>query len=132
MEKITAIVGLLIALSVASERLVEIVKGLIPPLSGKFKDPRTEGWRCAANQLLAVAAGVLTAFLAAPAIPSEVLPQSATGSWTILALGLLASGGSGLWNAVLSYVLLLKDDKAAGVKKAREAVLLPVTRTRDT
>ncbi len=35
MTKLTAIVGVLIALSIASERLVEIIKGLFPKLTGK-------------------------------------------------------------------------------------------------
>jgi len=124
MTKVTAIVGLLVALSIASERLVEIVKGVVPPLTGKSAVQWKEGVRRTANQLLAVGAGVLTAYLARPAIPAEALP--ATSDATILALGLLASGGSGLWNAVLSYVLQVKDIKEAAAKSARETAGLTV------
>jgi O-antigen/teichoic acid export membrane protein len=109
--QLTAIVGLLIALSVASERLVEIVKGIIPPLNKENSDANKEGWRRAALQVLAVAAGIVTAFLARPTIPESMIPANATGDWPILALGLLASGGSGLWNSVLTYVTKVKDIK---------------------
>jgi hypothetical protein len=42
---------------------------------------------------------------------------------TILALGLLASGGSGFWNSILSYVgnlKALKETQAARAKRADE------------
>ncbi|HEV8356004.1 MAG TPA: hypothetical protein VGQ17_04465 [Gemmatimonadales bacterium] len=124
MTKVVAIVGLLVALSVASERLVEIIKGVIPPLTGKSTVQWKEGVRRTVNQLLAVGAGILTAYLARPAIPQEALP--ATNDTTIIALGLLASGGSGFWNAVLTYVLQVKDIKEAAVKTARTGAGLAV------
>ena len=124
LTKLAAIVGLLVALSVASERLVEIIKGVIPWLTGKHEDKTKEGWRRALNQLLAVGAGILTAYVARPVIPLEALP--ATNTLAIIALGLLASGGSGFWNAVLTYVLQLKDIQEAAAKQAREAAKLPV------
>ncbi len=110
MEQLLSIVTLLIALSVASERLVEIIKNAIPWLNLKRSDSTREGWRKAALQALAVAAGIATAFLAGPAIGDIV-----SGPWHtvsgLLALGLLASGGSGLWNSVLTYLLKVKDIK---------------------
>jgi hypothetical protein len=62
--------------------------------------------------LLAIVAGILTAFLARDAI-ADALPANwkASPSQGFLALGLLASGGSGFWNAVLGYMLRLKDVK---------------------
>jgi len=38
--------------------------------------------------------------------------------WGILALGLLASGGSGFWNSVATYVLKVKDIRAADAERA--------------
>lgn len=73
MTRVVAIVGLLVALSVASERVVEIVKGLIPRLTGKSEVKWKEGVRRTLNQLLAVGAGILTAYLARPALPLEVV-----------------------------------------------------------
>jgi hypothetical protein len=65
----------------------------------------------AALQVLAVIAGITTAWLASAAIPKGVgIPDDWTGT---LALGLLASGGSGFWNSILMYVTKAKDLKAA-------------------
>jgi undecaprenyl pyrophosphate phosphatase UppP len=91
-SKLAAIVSVLVALSVASERLVEIIKGLSKFLNQENSDERKEGWRRAALQLLAVVAGIITALLAQPAIKGVVpgLSEHLTG---IVALGLLASGG---------------------------------------
>ncbi len=109
--KLTTVISLLIALSIASERLVDIIKGLVPWLNQQRRKPAEEGWRKAALQILAVIAGITTAWLASAAIPKGVgIPDDWTGT---LALGLLASGGSGFWNSILTYVANAKDLKAA-------------------
>jgi len=69
-------------------------------------------------QTLAVAAGIATAFLAKPAFPTADL-LLLDSPWSVLALGLLASGGSGFWNAILSYVLQLKNLKKEQVQETR-------------
>ncbi len=107
---LTTIVALLAALSVASERLAEVIKGVVPFLNLENKDPRKEGLRRALLQTLAAVSGVITALLAAPGLRG-VLSEAWTGSWGLIALGLLASGGSGFWNGVLSYVKEAKDLK---------------------
>lgn len=106
--KLVAVVGLLIALSAASERFVEIIKGFAPSLNTEESDARKEGYRKAKLQILAVFAGIITTLLARPSIPSELMPS---GPWSFIALGLLASGGSGLWNSVLTYLLEIKNIK---------------------
>jgi O-antigen/teichoic acid export membrane protein len=118
--QLTAMVGLLIALSVASERFVEIIKGIIPFLNKENSDETKEGLRRAALQVLAVVAGVITAFLARPTIPESIIPAKVTGAWPILALGLLASGGSGFWNSVLTYVTKVKDIKKLEVEEKKK------------
>ena len=120
LTKLTTIVSLLVALSVASERLVEIIKGLFPFLNQQNVDPKKEGWRKAAIQFLAVPAGIITAFLAKPAIP-DFFPDHFT---TTLAVGLLASGGSGFWNSILTYVTRAKDIKGAEAENKRLEVKL--------
>ncbi len=104
---LSQIIAVIIALSVASERLVEIIKGWIPYLNKKFGDTPKDYWhsedvRKALIQLMAVVGGIVTALLASPAI-SILLPE-----WTttphVLALGLLASGGSGFWNSIQNSV----------------------------
>src|SRR5947209_4069642 len=114
-ETLPTIVTLLIALSVASERLVEIIKGVIPFLNQQNQNTTKEGWRRAAVQAMAVVAGIVTALLARSAI-TDVVPKAWQSTSGILALGLLASGGSGLWNAVLGYLLQVKDLKKLDVK----------------
>lgn len=111
MEKLVTIVGLIVALSVASERLVDIVKGVIRPLNEVFQDRYKESLRRAAIQGLAVVAGIATSLLARPVI-AEVVPLPQPELLWLVALGLLASGGSSFWNAVLAYVLSVKELKA--------------------
>src|SRR5438105_9905816 len=107
--KLTTVISLLVALSIASERLVDIIKGLVPWLNQQRRKPAEEGWRKATLQVIAVFAGITTAWLAGPAVPA-FLPHDFTGK---LALGLLASGGSGFWNSILTYVTKAKDVKTA-------------------
>ncbi len=107
-ENISTLVALLVALSVASERLVDIIKGVVPFLNRENLDAKKEGWRRSSLQTLAVVSGIVTTLLTQHTIKGIV-----GGPWDspagILALGLLASGGSGFWNAVLKYVAGLKD-----------------------
>jgi len=136
MENLSTIVAVILALSVASERLVEIVKGLIPALNGRSEDPRKEGLRTSAVQGMAIVAGIVTALLCQPAL-SKVVPQTWSTFPGILAVGLLASGGSGFWNSIQSYVLGLKDVQAATVTTAAKALKteipsrepIPITKT---
>jgi len=71
--KLTAIITLILALSVASERLVEIIKGFIPVLDKtNTSDEKAEARRRSYLQILAVLSGILTAFLAQDYIPKEI------------------------------------------------------------
>jgi len=114
-SQLTSFLSLLVALSVASERLVEITKGFIPGLDRPHPDPRRESIRKAFLQILAVFAGILTVFLANPLIPREI--HQASGLLEIIGLGLLVSGGSGFWNSVLTYVTKVKDIKKLEAEK---------------
>lgn len=113
---ISTVVALIIALSVASERLVEITKGYMPSLSKAKDDPVAEGKRRSTIQFIAVAAGIITTFLAAPALPENTIPDN----WlSKLAIGLLASGGSGFWNSIQGYVAQAKEVKKAEVEEVK-------------
>jgi hypothetical protein len=112
--KLTAFVSLMIGLSVATERLVEIIKGLFETLNCERPDPVAEGRRKSSLQIIAVLAGIATAWAASPYIPVELARP--TESWHVIGLGLLASGGSGFWNSIATYVLRLKDLKEAQAK----------------
>lgn len=112
-SSLSTLAALIVALSVASERLVEIVKGYVPYLNKAKDDLVEESRRRSMIQLLAVVAGITTSFLAAPALPPETIPDN----WmSKLALGLLASGGSGFWNSIQGYVSQAKEVKKAQVR----------------
>ena len=108
-DKLIALVGLILALSIASERLVEIIKGYVPKLNMAATDEKAEGRRQATLQFMAVLAGIVTSWLSRAYIPKEV--SDATHGWAVLGLGLLASGGSGFWNSILTYLVKVKDLK---------------------
>ncbi len=127
--KLTAVVSILITLSVASERLVEIIKGFFPSLNVENLDPPAEAWRKAIISIIAVVSGIFTAWLSSPILKGLLkdlleLNTSKTEDYifAILALGLLASGGSAFWNSILEYLLKIKDLKETKVKKENVAV----------
>jgi hypothetical protein len=106
---LSATIALLIALSVAAERLVEIIKGLIPWLEKEKTDEATEGRRKAALLILSVFAGLLTAWLASHTGAVADMTPDKPHAW--IALGFLSSGGSAFWNSILTYVNKVKDLK---------------------
>lgn len=112
-------VSLLAALSVATERLVEIIKGSIPWLNAPAGDAKQEGWRQAALHVLAAVAGIVTAWMANSVITGTIPGQWSTGGG-IIVIGLLASGGSGFWNSILSYVKATKDLQEAQAASAAQ------------
>jgi hypothetical protein len=118
-QKLTTIVGLLLALSIASERLVEIVKGMSKYLNIEKTDPVAEGRRRAVIHVIAVAAGIFTAVLAKPVVKDVLTLPDPVWLW-LLALGLLSSGGSSLWNSVLTYMLQVKNLKEQVAKKVKD------------
>ena len=121
-ELLASVVTVILALSVTSERLVEIIKGLIPWLNEKRATEAQEGWRRSALQSLAVVSAVLTAYLAGDYVKEIIkLPDNISETWAVLGLGLLASGGSGLWNSVLTYVSKVKDIKKQEARDAKPA-----------
>ncbi len=111
LNNLSSIVALLAALSVASERLVEIIKGFIPFLNKENPDPAAEGRRQAILHVLALIAGILTAYLASTTGAIKSVLPDAPLAWIVV--GLLASGGSGFWNSIQTYVNKAKDVKTA-------------------
>jgi hypothetical protein len=121
-DSLVELVGLLVALSAASERLVDIIKGFISPLQKPVPPntltPAQEGRRKAIIQFMAVVAGIATTGLSWPII-GDMFPDSGRSTFlVIVGLGFLVSGGSGLWNSVLSYLLAIKDLKKKQLKEA--------------
>jgi hypothetical protein len=118
-NQLYVIVGFIAALSVASERLVDIVKGFIPALNTKSLDDAVEARRQAYIQILAIVGGMATSWVAWP-VTQKALPLGELPSWlVIVGLGLLASCGSGFWNSIQSYLNLLKSLKGMTVKEEK-------------
>ena len=117
------VIGLLAALSIASERLVEIIKGVVPYLNTAKPDPKAEGIRKTILQCLAVVAGIGTTLCArvTGSIPDGSLPPGWNTPVGIFTVGLLVSGGSGLWNAILSYVFQVKELKKNEVNSQKSS-----------
>ncbi|MDX2507904.1 MAG: hypothetical protein QNL62_26010 [Gammaproteobacteria bacterium] len=76
LEDMTTILSVIIVMSMASERLVDIVKGFIPAINRAVEDdPQREIRRKAYIQILAVLSGIVTAL-----IGSEVLGATVPAS----------------------------------------------------
>lgn len=113
LDWLISVLTLLVALSMSTERIVELVKSTLPWL--KEGDPRAlpENGRRLAVHALAVVAGIGAAFLGAPAIPDTLFPKPIDPR-LLVALGLMASGGSSFWNSALGL--------AEGIRKERKEI----------
>lgn len=127
MDKLSALVATILAISMASERIVEILKGLFPnvwPFAAKSGD--AEARRNAGVHILAGVAGALVAWASRIDILSVLgISHTATAGLAhdahdllgYAVLGLLASGGSAFWNHVLDIL------QAAKVQQEQNAAL---------
>lgn len=99
------LIALMVALSMATERLVEITRGFVP-----FTEKLSGTWKKSTVQAHAAVAGIAVTFMAEPMI-AGTLPDQWNNSMGLVVLGLLASGGSGLWHTVLGYLMEVKNIK---------------------
>ena len=119
MEKLTIMLGFFVTLSLATERITEVFKGL-PILSvwfavEKTDNPTKEAFRKATVQVLAIAVGAIFAHLVPEAVASALNVKADSVDWWIcLLVGALASGGSGFWNSLL--------DASREIKKQKETI----------
>ncbi|MFP5234323.1 MAG: hypothetical protein ACLGSD_00350 [Acidobacteriota bacterium] len=125
MDKLSALVATILAVSIASERIVEILKGLFPGLW--LFEPRTgnpEARRCAAIHVLAGLCGVFVAWASGIDILTLLgmsrSPNGGSASHMLgyAIVGLLASGGSAFWNHVLDIL------QAAKVQREQQATAI--------
>lgn len=134
MNNIELIVAFLLTISLASERMVTILKTVFPALAEQG-DPNS-AWNQRWRPLIIQA--VTFVFCCAIAAMVEAPTNDwFTGSVTlapdvevpVLVVGLLASGGSAFWNNVLGYTKAVKDlkkelvDAAAKAKADKEAAI---------
>jgi hypothetical protein len=135
-DALSAIAALLLAISLSTERLVTVVKTLIPWLGKEAKtaageeDLKGDMGRRLILQVIAFLSAWVTAGLIAGTLPNslfEELTMSGIGLPTVV-IGLLASGGSALWTNVVTVASTTKDIKktvkAAESLKFQERALL--------
>ena len=107
MDHISVFLAAMVALSVSVERIVEIIKGLIPWLATSPSPIRPP-----VLQALATAIGWAAAMGLGPQRVLWFIGDSAVASYAAGAvLGLLASGGSSFWNHLLDIVSEIKKAK---------------------
>ena len=122
MDKLTSLLSILIALSLATERITETIKGL-PYVSiwlamEKSPDSSAEEFRKAFIQLLAIAIGTaLTYTVQGQVFPPLGIPSNHFS--ICLLFGAMASGGSGLWNSALDIVRGVNKQKELLVKESK-------------
>ena len=124
MDKLLMIFSFLAALSLATERITEVIKG-IPPLSRWFAVEKASGsnleeFRKASIQLLAIVIGTILASLVHDNLPMSLSPNQKP-FWIDLIFGAMASGGSGLWNSALDIVREVNKQKQMLTEQTRSA-----------
>jgi drug/metabolite transporter (DMT)-like permease len=107
-DHLPGVFGLFAAISVAVERVVELLKGFIPPLASSWT--KHENFRRVMIQVISVVVGAIIASQIKGQLESTL--HVSTVSWGVcLLVGLMASGGSGLWNHALDIVRAVKVNK---------------------
>ena len=119
MDKLSTFFTLMAAMSIAAERVVEIIKGIFPSLAATDPDANKERRRHMVLQFLAALAGIVVA-------AAHVQVNSSLGNfmnsdydaWSLPGMGLMTvkyviigvmvSGGSAMWNHALDIVGALK------------------------
>ncbi len=117
---ITSIIALLGVMSLSVERVVEMVKGMIPFLAEKHDDKKKERWRRVTLHFVAALAGTAIALVSQNQIQpllETIFKGPGIGIPGCIMLGLLASGGSGFWNQTLSIVEEIKQNKKIQVQE---------------
>ena len=121
LDKLAALVSTLLALSLAVERVIEILKGMLAKywLFREDTESSKEQKRCALIHILSALIGCVIAGLGHIAI---------IGSWNfehyldntgnVLLVGLLSSWGSAFWNHILDILKAMKVDKEVKAKLA--------------
>jgi hypothetical protein len=126
-DKLVLISSLVGAVSLASEKLVEVIKGFFPSLSQSKvlgnvavteADQEKEQQRRVILHILTLVCGVITSYLASQVISKDVIDIGSFGK--VIGLGLLASGGASFWNSITTYLLAIKDLKKLAVKEAQK------------
>jgi hypothetical protein len=123
--EITPVVTLALSLSVAVERVMEILKGLIPPLAKQQPNLTAEYVRCAILHFLSVLVGGLAAYGGHVDFFQKITNNASDGPANFagyVVCGLLAAGGSAFWNHVLDIIKATKiKDESKAQTAAKDA-----------
>jgi hypothetical protein len=117
MTDITKLISLILAISVAGERLVMLFKTQFPWLAGapnatQAADPNVEKKRKVILMLLSFVCCTLTAILLAASNGYWYINLGGSiGEVTVFLFGLLGTGGSAFWTSILGYVKSVDDIK---------------------
>jgi hypothetical protein len=106
MESMTTLFAFLAALSVATERITEMIKGfpgISSWLSVEKKESAPEEARKVVIHAVAIVIGALLAYMTADQAPAS-LGLKGGSVWLSVLFGAMAAGGSGLWNSALDIV----------------------------
>ena len=118
---IASIIALLGAMSLSVERVVEIIKSMVPFLAEEHKDKIKERYRRTSLHLLAALVGTAIAIVAQeqiqPLLATIFKSAGTLGITGCIIIGLLASGGSGFWNQSMGIVEEIKKSKKLDSKK---------------
>jgi hypothetical protein len=109
-NKLTAVLSALAVLSLATERLTEVVKtfpGLCKVLDAENPNAEKENKRKFAVKVIAVSIGTGLATLTN--VASSLFDSSQL--WMNFVLGAMASSGSGIWNSTLDIVRQVNQQK---------------------
>ena len=134
-DHLSELIGILLAVSLATERLVMIIRTPITWLNDESKDPKTDWKRRFAVQLLALAAAIgTTGFLAESTwdIRGSLFVGSGENPAKIplLIVALLATGGSSFWKNMLGYTKAVRDARVAERNTQTERQLLESEKNR--
>jgi len=114
----TEIVALIAALSISVERIVEILKNLVPFLAAAREDKGMERLRRTLLHLLAAMAGIAVAWAARgqvqPVLNAAFNTKADLNFTGYIIIGLLSSGSSGFWNQSLGILEEIKKNKKKG------------------
>ncbi len=125
MDKLSTFFTPMAAMSIAAERVVEIIKGIFPSLAATDPDANKERRRRMTLQLVAALAGIVVAVAAHDQVNRSLddFLNSSGDAWGMglmalkyFIIGVMVSGGSALWNHALDIVGAVKtvqEKKAA-------------------
>jgi len=114
MESLPNLFGYFVAVSLATERITEAIKGL-PLLStwlaiGKPANSTAEFIRKTGVRVIAGGVATSLAYFAGNQLPGP-LTTGLGSAWTYLLFGAMSSGGAGMWNSVLDIANQLNYQK---------------------